>query len=140
MYQEVLKYGAMIVDTLRVYEQPVFIYLPPHRELRGGAWVVVDPTINPSQMEMYAGEFWSKNFRHDYRERHFYPLMCTFIYTDKNSRGGVLEPEETVEIKYQKKDLVKTMARLDKQYSDLLTKLKSPGIKLCDYCSSIIGS
>ena len=55
MYEEVLKYGSMIVDALRVYKQPIFIYLPPHGELRGGAWVVVDPTINPSQMEMYAG-------------------------------------------------------------------------------------
>ena len=57
MYQEVLKYGAMIVDALRVYRQPVFTYLPPHGELRGGAWVVVDPTINPDHMEMYAGEW-----------------------------------------------------------------------------------
>ena len=55
MYQEVLKYGSMIVDALREYKHPVFIYLPPHGELRGGAWVVVDPTINPAQMEMYAG-------------------------------------------------------------------------------------
>ena len=46
---------------------------------------------------------------------------------DRNSRGGVLEPEGTVEIKYRKKDLVKTMARLDKQYSELITKLKSTG-------------
>jgi hypothetical protein len=56
MYEEVLKYGSMIVDALRLYNQPIFIYLPPHGELRGGAWVVVDPTINPSQMEMYAGK------------------------------------------------------------------------------------
>jgi len=56
MYEEVLKYGAMIVDALREYKQPVFVYLPPHGELRGGAWVVVDPTINPQQMEMYAGK------------------------------------------------------------------------------------
>ena len=54
MYNEVLKYGSMIVDALREYKQPVFIYLPPHGELRGGAWVVVDPTINPEHMEMYA--------------------------------------------------------------------------------------
>ena len=27
-----------------------------HRELRDRAWVVVDPTINPSQMEMYSGK------------------------------------------------------------------------------------
>lgn len=56
MYEEVLKFGAMIVDALRVYNQPVFVYLPPNGELRGGAWVVVDPSINPSQMEMYAGK------------------------------------------------------------------------------------
>ena len=54
MYEEVLKYGSLIVDALRSYSQPVFIYLPPNGELRGGAWVVVDPTINISQIEMFA--------------------------------------------------------------------------------------
>lgn len=53
-----------------------------------------------------------------------------FWPVDRNSRGGVLEPEGTVEIKYRKKDLVKTMARLDKQYSELLAKLKTPGYLL----------
>jgi len=43
MYNEVLKYGSYIVDKLREYKQPVFVYLPPAAELRGGAWVVVDP-------------------------------------------------------------------------------------------------
>ena len=52
MYGEVLKFGAMIVDALVDYRQPVFVYIPPHGELRGGAWVVVDPAINPEQMEM----------------------------------------------------------------------------------------
>lgn len=56
MYESVLKYGAYIVDALREYGQPVFIYLPPNGELRGGAWVVVDPTINPEAMEMYADQ------------------------------------------------------------------------------------
>ena len=54
MFESVLKYGAYIVDALREYKQPVFIYIPPNGELRGGAWVVVDPTINPGAMEMYA--------------------------------------------------------------------------------------
>ena len=54
MYCEVLKYGAMIVDALVACKQPVLVYLPPHGELRGGAWVVVDPSINPDYMEMYA--------------------------------------------------------------------------------------
>ena len=46
MYDEVLKFGAKIVDELTKYDMPVFVYIPPKAELRGGAWVVVDPTIN----------------------------------------------------------------------------------------------
>ena len=42
------------MDALVDYRQPVLVYMPPHGELRGGAWVVVDPTINPDFMEMYA--------------------------------------------------------------------------------------
>ncbi|XP_014259658.1 acetyl-CoA carboxylase isoform X2 [Cimex lectularius] len=86
MYEQVIKFGAYIVDGLREYTQPIIIYIPPNGELRGGAWAVVDPTINPTHMEMYA---------------------------DPDSRGGVLEPEGIVEIKFRMKDLVKVMARLD---------------------------
>ena len=39
MYNEVLKYGSYIVDALAKYEQPVFVYIPPSGELRGGSWV-----------------------------------------------------------------------------------------------------
>lgn len=98
MYEQVLKYGAYIVDALREYEQPVFIYLPPNGELRGGAWVVVDPTINPDMMEMYA---------------------------DQESRGGVLEPAGTVEIKFRRKDLVKAMHRLDAKCQEIAQALAS---------------
>jgi acetyl-CoA carboxylase/biotin carboxylase 1 len=98
MYEEVLKFGAMIVDNLTTFTQPVFVYIPPGCELRGGAWVVVDPSINTSMMEMYC---------------------------DKNARGGVLEAEGTVEIKYRKKDVVLTMARLDKEYGETVASLKS---------------
>uniref|UniRef100_A0A8B9TQ39 acetyl-CoA carboxylase n=2 Tax=Anas platyrhynchos TaxID=8839 RepID=A0A8B9TQ39_ANAPL len=86
MYDQVLKFGAYIVDGLREYRQPVLIYIPPQGELRGGSWAVMDPTINPRHMEMYA---------------------------DRESRGGILEPEGTVEIKFRRKDLVKTMRRVD---------------------------
>ena len=37
MYEEVLKYGSMIVDALREYKQVIYVYLPPNGELRGGA-------------------------------------------------------------------------------------------------------
>ncbi|XP_041957093.1 acetyl-CoA carboxylase isoform X3 [Alosa sapidissima] len=99
MYDQVLKFGAYIVDALREFRQPVLVYIPPHAELRGGSWVVIDPTINPLFMELYA---------------------------DRESRGGVLEAEGTVEIKFRKKDLVKTMRRTDRPYADLADQLGSP--------------
>ena len=39
MYNEVLKYGSYIVDALVKYGQPIFVYIPPFSELRGGSWV-----------------------------------------------------------------------------------------------------
>lgn len=54
MYDQVLKFGAYIVDGLRQYKQPILIYIPPYAELRGGSWVVLDSTINPLCIEMYA--------------------------------------------------------------------------------------
>ncbi|XP_016943121.3 acetyl-CoA carboxylase isoform X1 [Drosophila suzukii] len=86
MYEQIVKFGAYIVDGLREYKKPVLIYLPPNAELRGGAWAVLDSLINPRYMETYA---------------------------DPEARGGVLEPEGIVEIKYKEKDLVKTIHRLD---------------------------
>ncbi|XP_053562795.1 acetyl-CoA carboxylase 1 [Bombina bombina] len=105
MYDQVLKFGAYIVDGLREYRQPVLVYIPPQAELRGGSWVVIDPTINPRHMEMYA---------------------------DKESRGGVLEAEGTVEIKFRRKDLVKTMRRVDPVYMLLAEKLGTPELSVID--------
>ncbi|XP_063969750.1 acetyl-CoA carboxylase-like isoform X1 [Lytechinus pictus] len=101
MYEQVLKYGSYIVDGLCEYKQPVMVYIPPFAELRGGSWVVIDPSINPKYMEMYA---------------------------DEDSRGGVLEPEGTVEIKFRKKDQVKVMRRIDPVCSALMEKLARPTI------------
>ncbi|KAJ2054343.1 acetyl-coenzyme-A carboxylase [Coemansia sp. S16] len=101
MFFEVLKYGAYIVDALSKYQQPVFVYIIPNGELRGGAWVVVDPTINPEMMEMYA---------------------------DEKSRGGVLEPEGIVEIKFRKPQMLACMERLDSQVRDLRLSLASPDL------------
>ncbi|XP_039627737.1 acetyl-CoA carboxylase isoform X2 [Polypterus senegalus] len=99
MYDQVLKFGAYIVDSLREFRQPVLIYIPPHAELRGGSWVVIDPTINP---------------------------LCMELYADQESRGGVLEAEGTVEIRFRKKDLVKTMRRIDPLYARLAEQLGTP--------------
>lgn len=99
MYDQVLKFGAYIVDSLREFKQPVLVYIPPYAELRGGSWVVIDPTINPLYMELYA---------------------------DKDSRGGVLEAEGTVEIRFRRKDLIKTMRRLDPIYTQIVEQLGTP--------------
>ncbi|XP_008280275.1 acetyl-CoA carboxylase isoform X1 [Stegastes partitus] len=99
MYDQILKFGAYIVDALHGFRQPVLVYIPPHAELRGGSWVVIDPTINP---------------------------LCMELYADRESRGGVLEPEGTVEIKFRRKDLLKTMRRLDSVYAGLAEQLASP--------------
>jgi len=101
MFDQILKFGSYIVDALRKYNQPVISYIPPYGELRGGAWVVVDPSINIEHIEMYA---------------------------DEESRGGVLEPSGTCEVKYKQKDLIKTMKRLDDTYAQLFQQISSPDI------------
>ena len=87
MYQEVLKFGAQIVDALVEYKSPVFVYIPPGGELRGGSWVVIDPTINPEQMETWL-VFWMSGGCHIFCfrslegicEDHFFALddACRF--------------------------------------------------------------
>jgi acetyl-CoA carboxylase carboxyltransferase component len=98
MFDQIIKFGSYIVDALRQYDQPVFIYIPPYGELRGGAWVVLDPTINLSHMEIYA---------------------------DQISRAGILEPEGTVEIKYRKKELIRTIHRLDEISKELIKNINT---------------
>jgi acetyl-CoA carboxylase/biotin carboxylase 1 len=86
MFDEVLKFGSMIVDALVAYNQPLFVYIPPFAELRGGAWVVVDSTINADVMEFYAAE---------------------------DARGGVLEAAGAASIKFRDRDIVAAAHRID---------------------------
>ncbi|KAF0992237.1 hypothetical protein HZS_7231, partial [Henneguya salminicola] len=87
MYNQVLKFGAMIVDSLRAYDYPVFVYIMPNGELRGGSWAVLDPSINPKYME---------------------------IYSCDTSSANILEPSALVSIKYRESDIIKTICRLNK--------------------------
>jgi len=98
MYEAILKYGSMIVEKLVGYMHPVLVYVPPGGELRGGAWVVIDPTINEDQMEMFV---------------------------DPSARGGILEPAGIVEIKYRKAQILATMGRLDPEIAALNLQLAS---------------
>ncbi len=56
----------------------MFVYLPPYAQLRGGAWVVLDPSIN---------------------------VECMEIYVDPTARGGVLEADGTLDVKFRAKDI-----------------------------------
>ena len=98
MFNEVLKFGSMIVDALVDYSQPIFVYIPPFAELRGGAWVVVDSTINADVMEFYAAE---------------------------NARGGVLEPAGAASIKFRAKDVLAAAHRLDANLARLVAEQKA---------------
>lgn len=73
-------------------------YIPPEAQLRGGAWVVVDSTINSRVMEMYAAP---------------------------TARGGVLEPAGAVSIKFRPKDVKQTAYRIDPQLSSLQRRGRS---------------
>jgi len=103
MFDEVLKFGANIVDALLEYKQPIFVYIPPYSEVRGGAWVVIDSQINSEFIEMYASE---------------------------SARGGVLEPNAIVEFKYRKDMMIKTMRRLDPVLQRLIEEEQMPDVMI----------
>ncbi len=48
LLERIISAGSNIADGLSHYQHPVVVYLPPHSQLRGGAWAVMDPTINPN--------------------------------------------------------------------------------------------
>ncbi|RZR86928.1 hypothetical protein BHM03_00014220 [Ensete ventricosum] len=97
LFEGILQAGSTIVENLRTYKQPVFVYIPMTGELRGGAWVVVDSKINPEHIEMYA---------------------------ERTAKGNVLEPEGMIEIKFRTKDLIECMGRLDHEIISLKAKLQ----------------
>ncbi|XP_078164139.1 acetyl-CoA carboxylase 1-like isoform X1 [Carex rostrata] len=100
LFEGILQAGSTIVENLRTYKQPAFVYIPKAGELRGGAWVVVDSKINPDNIEMYA---------------------------ERNAKGNVLEPEGLIEIKFRQRELVDCMGRLDPHIKSLKAKLQEPG-------------
>lgn len=96
LFEGILQAGSTIVENLRTYNQPVFVYIPMGGELRGGAWVVIDSRINSDHIEMFA---------------------------ERTAKGNVLEPEGLIEIKFRTKELLECMGRLDKQLINLNVEL-----------------
>ncbi|KAL5226002.1 hypothetical protein ABZP36_012641 [Zizania latifolia] len=97
LFEGILQAGSTIVENLRTYNHPAFVYIPMGGELRGGAWVVVDSKINPEHIEMYA---------------------------ERTAKGNVLEPEGLVEIKFRPKELEECMLRLDPELINLNARLR----------------
>ncbi|KAK1441623.1 hypothetical protein QVD17_07665 [Tagetes erecta] len=97
LFEGILQAGSTIVENLRTYKQPVFVYIPKTGELRGGAWVVVDSRINSDHIEMYA---------------------------ETTAKGNVLEPEGMIEIKFRNRELLDCMNRLDPQIRELKQQLQ----------------
>lgn len=111
LFEGILQAGSMIVEHLRTYGQPVFVFIPKAGELRGGAWVVVDSKINSDKVEMYA---------------------------EKTAKGGVLEPEGMVEIKFRIREILECMHRMDPQLASLNQQLRLQTSK--GVASSVIDS
>ncbi|XP_062225261.1 acetyl-CoA carboxylase 2 isoform X2 [Phragmites australis] len=101
LFEGILQAGSTIVENLRTYNQPAFVYIPMAGELRGGAWVVVDSKINPDRIECYA---------------------------ERTAKGNVLEPQGLIEIKFRSEELQDCMGRLDPELINLKAKLQ--GAKL----------
>lgn len=97
LFEGILQAGSTIVENLRTYNQPAFVYIPMAAELRGGAWVVVDSKINPDRIECYA---------------------------ERTAKGNVLEPQGLIEIKFRSEELQDCMSRLDPTLIDLKAKLE----------------
>jgi len=97
LFEEVLKYGAMIVDELSKYDLPVVLYMPPYAEIRGGAWVVVDSQINPDHI--------------------------TFL-VDEHATGSVLEPSGMESVPLVEREIRKDMRKNDPLLAKLYDERK----------------
>jgi acetyl-CoA carboxylase carboxyltransferase component/biotin carboxyl carrier protein len=54
MFESVLKYGSMIVEQMAHYKHDIHVFIPPNGQLRGGSWVVFDPSLNLNKIKFYA--------------------------------------------------------------------------------------
>lgn len=72
MFLQILKRGSDIVGAIEEADVPIYMYLEPGGQLRGGAWVVFDRAISGN--------------------------MRVRMFADPDGRGGVLEPKGQVEL------------------------------------------
>ena len=68
------------MDALVEYEHPIFIYIPKHGELRGGAWVVIDPAINPEPWAWTQGGGGHKSVARQRTHKDIYRCIYTYMF------------------------------------------------------------
>ena len=106
MLSQILTHGSNIVRELTNYQQPVYIYVMPHSQLRGGAMVVISKMINSTNIKMYA---------------------------DPTSSINILEPNALQEIKFREKDIVKKIDQdnLDSNDKNVLQNYQKVALEYC---------
>lgn len=105
-------------------------FISPHRQSWEEAlgWSLIPPSTPVTwrcMLTRTAGKLDSEKSRLTYH----LPVLLTLPIP--LCRGGVLEPEGTVEIKFRRKDLVKTMRRVDPIYTSLAERLGE--VCSCDF-------
>jgi acetyl-CoA carboxylase carboxyltransferase component/biotin carboxyl carrier protein len=103
MFQEILKFGAGIVHVLESVKQPVYIYLPPHAQLRGGAMVVLSKSINQDKIHIWA---------------------------DPQARLNILEPNALKSIKFRKSHAEELVTRQGLEVNDQTMASAEPAIEM----------
>lgn len=83
MQNGILEHGSAIVSALEIAEVPVFVYLCPNAELRGGSWVVFDKKIGRN----------------------------IFFAAHERSKGSVLHPDGLIPLKFKSPDAESILKR-----------------------------
>jgi hypothetical protein len=103
---EVLKYGSLIVDACVAYEQPVFVFIPPHAEIRRGSSMGPSRFINQHAV-LFCSWRCSRSKRHSNRKVYRQPDLIATMHrideslialdgkvkesSDETERAGLLE-------------------------------------------------
>ena len=106
MLSQILTHGSNIVRELTNYQQPVYIYVMPYSQLRGGAMVVISKMINSNNIKLFA---------------------------DPTSNINILEPNALQEIKFREKDIIKKINsdNLNANDKNILNNYKKVALEYC---------
>lgn len=112
MYDEVLKFGSYIVDNLSTYDQPIYNYILPNSQIRGGAMVVIGKKINSDKIKWFSSP---------------------------DTKLNILEPELLKSIKFKNNDLLKCIEynNLDSSNHEIIKQFEKVAYSFCDLHDNI---